>query len=58
METKVIQDLMQHFEEAKHLSPEGIEFWLARDLQPLLGYEKRERFSDVISKAKTSCESS
>ena len=54
MEAKQIQDLMQHFEEAKHLTPEGVEFWLARDLQSLLGYEKRQRFSEVIEKAKIS----
>jgi DNA-damage-inducible protein D len=54
METKVIQDLMQRFEEAKHTTSEGVEFWLARDLQPLLGYEQRRNFLEVIERAKIS----
>jgi len=36
----------------------GAEFWLARDLQFLLGYTKWENFSKVIEKAKTTCETS
>lgn len=31
---------------------EGREYWSARDLMPLLGYEKWERFADAISRAK------
>ncbi len=54
MEARKIQELMQRFEEAKHITSEGIEFWLARELQPLLGYEKRQRFSEVIERAKIS----
>ncbi len=34
----------------------GIEFWLARDLQHLLGYTEWRNFITVISKAKTACE--
>ena len=45
---------MLRFEEAKHTTPEGIEFWLARELQLLLGYEQRRNFSEVIEKAKIS----
>jgi len=33
----------------------GTTFWLARDLQPLLGYERWENFSKVIEKAKVAC---
>ena len=36
----------------------GLEFWLARDLQHLLGYGKWANFQSVISKAKTACENS
>ena len=35
---------------------DGVEFWLARDLQLLLGYEKWDNFKNVVSKAKTACE--
>ncbi|MFH1546297.1 MAG: DNA damage-inducible protein D, partial [Patescibacteria group bacterium] len=34
------------------------EFWLARDLQHLLGYTKWDNFQSVISKAKIACEAS
>ena len=33
----------------------GIEFWFARDLQILLGYDKWENFVKVIEKAKIAC---
>jgi len=33
----------------------GLEFWLARDLQDLLGYAKWENFTKVIDKLKVSC---
>ncbi|HBF11885.1 MAG TPA: DNA damage-inducible protein D [Deltaproteobacteria bacterium] len=37
---------------------EDIEYWLARDLQRLLGYEKWDNFLKVIDKAKTACQTS
>ena len=33
-----------------------MEFWLARDIQHLLGYSKWDNFLNVVSKAKTACE--
>lgn len=36
----------------------GGEYWLARDLQTLLGYAKWENFVKVIEKAKTACQAS
>ncbi|MBN2577917.1 MAG: DNA damage-inducible protein D [Pirellulales bacterium] len=45
------------FEQLLHKEEEaGIEFWLARDLQSVLGYDRWENFSRVIEKAITSCE--
>ncbi|RPD85688.1 DNA damage-inducible protein D [Neisseria weixii] len=35
---------------------EGIEFWFARDLQPLLGYNRWENFQTAIQRAIESCE--
>ena len=35
-----------------------IEFWYARDVMPLLGYERWENFSKVIARAIDSCEAS
>ena len=33
-----------------------VEYWLARDLQHLLGYDQWRNFAQVISKAKVACE--
>lgn len=53
--TQDIQMLLSNFESIKQ-SQDGIEFWSARDLQPLLWYTQWRNFeSTVIEKAKTSC---
>ncbi len=44
------------FESIKHLNPYAVEYWEARELQPLLGYQKLAEFEKVIKKAKVSCE--
>lgn len=36
----------------------GVEFWLARDLQMLLGYTRWENFVTVIEKGVTACRTS
>jgi hypothetical protein len=33
----------------------GVEFWMARDLQEVLGYARWENFAKVIEKARTAC---
>jgi hypothetical protein len=37
---------------------EGVEYWMARDLMPLLGYQRWENFEIAIHRAMTSCENS
>jgi len=44
------------FESIKQISPYGIEYWSARDLAPLLGYQKWERFEGAIKRAMIACE--
>lgn len=46
------------FEGLKKLTNHGAEYWSARDLQPLLGYEQWRRFENAIKKAITSCKQS
>ena len=46
------------FEDIKHIDENGKEFWLARELMPLLQYSKWERFSNAIDNAKIACENS
>lgn len=55
--TKVtIETLTSDFESFVQQTEDGVEFWLARDLQHLLGYSKWDNFKNVISKAKTACD--
>ena len=54
MERQIITKLTKTFEDYVH-EREGVEFWFARDLQKLLGYDKWENFVKVIEKAKESC---
>jgi len=56
MKTEIIHSLTSTFEGHAQKTESGIEFWLARDLQHLLGYSKWENFLNAVSKAKTACE--
>ncbi len=58
MKTEIVKSLTSNFESFAKQTETGVEFWLARDLQHLLGYEKWANFQSVISKAKTACENS
>jgi len=53
----IIAWMQQTFEWSKHMDGDT-EFWVARELMPLLGYDKRERFLDTIIRAQQSCEAS
>ncbi|MFA5797618.1 MAG: DNA damage-inducible protein D [Candidatus Woesearchaeota archaeon] len=57
MDTQIITRLHKTFEDYAQKT-DGVEFWFARDLQILLGYDKWENFSHVIAKAKISCQNS
>ena len=56
MKTEIIHTLTGTFEAHAQQAENGIEFWLARDLQHLLGYDEWRNFTTVIIKAKTACE--
>lgn len=58
MKQEVISHLTKTFEDFANKTDSGVEFWLARDLQHLLGYTEWRNFVKVINKAKTSCEAS
>lgn len=45
------------FESIRH-EEDGIEYWLARELGPMLGYSRWQRFEPVVQKAQTACETS
>ncbi len=46
------------FEQLKSVNPHGAEYWSARDLQPLLGYNHWRSFEKAVAKAITSCQQS
>ncbi len=57
MKTELIHTLTASFEGHAQQTEGGVEYWLARDLQHLLGYAEWRNFSNtVISKAKPACE--
>ena len=56
MKTGIIQSLTDTFEGHAQRTEQGVEYWLARDLQHLLGYAEWRNFGTVLSKAKTACE--
>jgi DNA-damage-inducible protein D len=54
MEKSLIQKLNRTFEESAY-EQDGIEYWLARELQELLGYSDWRNFRNAVEKAKQSC---
>ena len=56
MKTEIIQTLTSTFEAHAQQTEDGVEYWLARDLQGLLEYAQWRNFLNVIAKAKTACE--
>ncbi len=56
MKTEMVQNLTDTFEGHAQRTEQGVEYWLARDLQHLLGYAEWRNFGTVLSKAKSACE--
>ncbi|MEH1788397.1 MAG: BRO family protein [Nostoc sp.] len=46
------------FDQIKQIDAEGVEYWLARQLQALLGYNQWRRFEETIERAKLACQNS
>jgi len=58
MKTALVHSLTANFEAHARQTETDVEFWLARDLQSLLGYDEWRNFTAVITKAKIACETS
>ena len=59
MDKKSVSQIKQQFDLVIHSDANAkIEFWYARDLMPLLGYERWENFDKAINRAMESCETS
>ena len=54
MKRELIRTLTENFESVSHKA-DDVEYWLARELQELLGYGEWRNFTQVIEKAKTAC---
>ena len=48
----------RRFEDIKHTTDEGVEFWYARELAPALEYAQWRNFTKVIDKAMLACKNS
>jgi DNA-damage-inducible protein D len=46
---------LKNFEDIKKIDKNGVEYWEARELMPLLGYERWENFANAISRAAKAC---
>ena len=55
---KKIDKNNETFEDIKHIDENGVEFWYARELMPILQYSNWQNFEKIIDKAKISCENS
>ena len=55
---KIIDKTNKSFEDIKHIDENGVEFWYARELMPILQYSNWQNFEKIIDKAKISCENS
>ncbi|MDE5781984.1 MAG: DNA damage-inducible protein D [Lachnospiraceae bacterium] len=59
MDKSRIVKIKSQFDETIHKTPDTeVEFWLARELMALLGYERWENFEKVVKRAMESCETS
>lgn len=51
-----IQPVTSPFDRLRQQRPDGSEYWSARDLASVLGYEKWERFADTMVRARFACD--
>jgi DNA-damage-inducible protein D len=48
----LIQRIMGALDGARHTTEDGVEYWSAREIQPILGYAKWQDFQNAIDRAK------
>ncbi len=59
MEKRKITEIKLQFDKTIHIVDDtDVEYWLARELMPLLGYERWENFEKTIGRSMESCETS
>lgn len=55
MASEIINYINKDFESIKKIDENDVEFWYARELMPLLGYEKWQNAEEVIGRAARAC---
>ena len=58
MSTELTTYSEQTFENIKHINEDGQEYWLARELQPVLDYAQWRNFNEAVERAKLACKNS
>src|SRR3989344_5748075 len=56
MESSQLKLLLKTLDDIRHEN--GVEFWYARELYPILGYSRWENFETPITRAKDACKNS
>lgn len=59
-EVRSVEELdavLKALESVKRMAPNGEDYWMARDIQSILGYEEWRNFEGVVERAKLACES-
>lgn len=56
--TDIIEYNEKTFEDIKHINENEQEYWLARELQPVLEYSQWRNFAEAIERAKLACKNS
>lgn len=51
-----LDSVIRALDEKKRVAPNGEDYWMARDIQGILGYEKWDNFEAVIRKARAACD--
>lgn len=57
-DNNLMSDSDSPFERIKRIDSDGVEFWSARDLMPIMEYSTWQKFKSVILKAQIACENS
>jgi DNA-damage-inducible protein D len=52
-----LDSVIKMLEEKKRVAPNGEDYWMARDIQEILGYDRWENFEGVIERSKMACQS-
>ena len=53
----MLDGVIKELDRKRRIAKNGVEYWMGRDIQDVLGYVKWDKFENIIEKAMTACES-